>query len=382
MTAPSGKDKNAQQGLLEDDTADYSGAALRALREAQSVDIATLSFELRIPKNYIEALELEDYDVLPGTTYGYGYIRSYCKFLNIDAQPYLDTYKMRTSMQMQNYAFPDEALEPRMSGAMVAMLLVLVLLTGYIGWQVFDRYSQGALNGQSTITASVPQEATNNLEVASGATDEALDADARDEVAPSEKLAPASETDQATGTDNAASTVTANTVKTEQSEAEEAPAVQETKVVQTASQATDDNKAQTAQDNDAPAPSQTAGIDSDAAESQNITDNVDADVPSGASAQANVRTPSEEILISASAAAWVEVVSENGDVVLSKLFQPGDDYIAPADKKLYLSTGNAGGLVLQIPGLDEFTAGAVGEIIRDLPLSRDSIRSRRSAVAQ
>jgi len=105
-------------------------------------------------------------------------------------------------------------------------------------------------------------------------------------------------------------------------------------------------------------------------------------VSSGASAQANVRVPSEEILISASAAAWVEVVSENGDVVLSKLFQPGDDYIAPADKKLYLSTGNAGGLVLQIPGLDKFTAGAVGEIIRDLPLSRDSIRSRRSAVSQ
>ena len=58
-----------------------------------------------------------------------------------------------------------------------------------------------------------------------------------------------------------------------------------------------------------------------------------------------VRVPSEEILISASAAAWVEVVSENGDVLLSKLFQPGDDFIAPANQKLYLSTGNAGGLV-------------------------------------
>ena len=101
-----------------------------------------------------------------------------------------------------------------------------------------------------------------------------------------------------------------------------------------------------------------------------------------ASAQANVREPQEEIVISANSAAWVEVVSENGDVILSKLFQAGEEYIAPASEKLYLSTGNAGGLVLMIPGLDSFQAGAVGEIIRDLPLSRESIRSRRSAVVQ
>ena len=377
MAASSGKDKkNAQQELLHSDTADYSGASLRALREAQAIDIATLSYELRIPKNYIEALELEDYDILPGTTYGYGYIRSYCKFLNIDAQPYLDTYKMRTAMQMQNYAFPDEALEPRMSGAMVAMLLVLVLLTGYIGWQVFDRYSQGELNGQATITASAPQQERSPVENPSQSSDESSKAITQ---ASGDKTVE-------TGTDEAGDTVTEIASKTD---SQTAPSETNTKTTEQDSQtsiAASQSLEETSKPNTAETPSsetaQTAEAVDESTGSQDVVENEAGDVSSGASAQANVRVPSEEILISASAAAWVEVVSENGDVVLSKLFQPGDDYIAPADKKLYLSTGNAGGLVLQIPGLDKFTAGAVGEIIRDLPLSRDSIRSRRSAVSQ
>ena len=377
MAASSGKDKkNAQEELLHDDTADYSGASLRALREAQAIDIATLSYELRIPKNYIEALELEDYDVLPGTTYGYGYIRSYCKFLNIDAQPYLDTYKMRTAKQMQNYAFPDEALEPRMSGAMVAMLLVLVLLTGYIGWQVFDRYSQGELNGQATITASAPQQEISPVENPSQSSDESSKAITQ---ATADKTAEI-------GTDEAGDTVTEIASK---ADSQTAPSETNTKTTEQDSQtsiAASQSLEETSKPNTAETPSsetaQTAEAVDESTGSQDVVENEAGDVSSGASAQANVRVPSEEILISASAAAWVEVVSENGDVVLSKLFQPGDDYIAPADKKLYLSTGNAGGLVLQIPGLDKFTAGAVGEIIRDLPLSRDSIRSRRSAVSQ
>ena len=377
MAASSGKDKkNAQEERLHDDTADYSGASLRALREAQAIDIATLSYELRIPKNYIEALELEDYDVLPGTTYGYGYIRSYCKFLNIDAQPYLDTYKMRTAMQMQNYAFPDEALEPRMSGAMVAMLLVLVLLTGYIGWQVFDRYSQGELNGQATITASAPQQERSPVENPSQSSDESSKAITQ---ASGDKTVE-------TGTDEAGDTVTEIASKTD---SQTAPSETNTKTTEQDSQtsiAASQSLEETSKPNTAETPSsetaQTAEAVDESTGSQDVVENEAGDVSSGASAQANIRVPSEEILISASAAAWVEVVSENGDVVLSKLFQPGDDYIAPADKKLYLSTGNAGGLVLQIPGLDKFTAGAVGEIIRDLPLSRDSIRSRRSAVSQ
>ena len=343
-----------------DDLKDFGGAGLRAAREAAKVEIATLSFELRIPKNYLEALETEDYDQLPGTTYGFGYIRSFCKFLDIDPQPYLDCYKMKTAMQVQDYVVPNQALEPRMSGPMVAMIVVLVLFSGYIGWQVLER-SQFSPFGNKADT----------IELAS-----ASDAPA----------------------ETASTSVTVTTSQDSVVAQEDAPTDEETKTVTdiaasdtSDSDASDESQTATAEVEEAPelaqqedavdAPSQTVEETPVVEVAETVTTDP-TDIAASNAAQANVRQPSEEILISASAAAWVEVVSENGDVLLSKLFQPGDDFIAPANQKLYLSTGNAGGLVLQIPGLDEFTAGEVGEIIRDLPLSRDSIRSRRSAVSQ
>ena len=343
-----------------DDLKDFGGAGLRAAREAAKVEIATLSFELRIPKNYLEALETEDYDQLPGTTYGFGYIRSFCKFLDIDPQPYLDCYKMKTAMQVQDYVVPNQALEPRMSGPMVAMIVVLVLFSGYIGWQVLER-SQFSPFGNKADT----------IELAS-----ASDAPA----------------------ETASTSVTVTTTQDSVVAKEDAPTDEETKTVTeiaasdtSDSDASDESQTATAEVEEAPelaqqedavdAPSQTIEETSVVEVAETVTTEP-TEIAASNAAQANVRQPSEEILISASAAAWVEVVSENGDVLLSKLFQPGDDFIAPANQKLYLSTGNAGGLVLQIPGLDEFTAGEVGEIIRDLPLSRDSIRSRRSAVSQ
>ena len=343
-----------------DDLKDFGGAGLRAAREAAKVEIATLSFELRIPKNYLEALETEEYDQLPGTTYGFGYIRSICKFLDIDPQPYLDCYKMKTAMQVQDYVVPNQALEPRMSGPMVAMIVVLVLFSGYIGWQVLER-SQFSPFGNKADT----------IELAS-----ASDAPA----------------------ETASTSVTVTTSQDSVVAQEDAPTDEETKTVTdiaasdtSDSDASDESQTATAEVEEAPELAQQE--DAVDAQSQTVEETPvvevaetvttePTEIAASNAAQANVRQPSEEILISASAAAWVEVVSENGDVLLSKLFQPGDDFIAPANQKLYLSTGNAGGLVLQIPGLDEFTAGEVGEIIRDLPLSRDSIRSRRSAVSQ
>lgn len=369
-------DKSSFGDLLDHGGVSHGGADLRAEREKAGVDIPTLSFELRIPKNYLIAIEEEDYDVLPGTTYGFGYIKSYCKFLNIDDAAFLDAYKMRTSMahQSPHYSFPDEALEPRMSGAMSAMIVVLVLVTGYIGWQIFDRYQAPAANAPSVVATT-----TIEVEAPSDSTDGA--------VAGEELIAETVVSENTAAKESVA----------DESVAENAPAVQDEGVTSLAQNEAQNDEAQndevageetTPTDDAQPAPTeesdavQTAQLEEAAPAAVTEAETVEQSAQLSSSAQANERLPEEEIVISASSAAWVEIVSENGDVVLSQLFQAGEDYVTPADKKLYLSTGNAGGLVLNIPGLDPFQAGAVGEIIRDLPLSRESIRSRRSTVSQ
>ena len=366
------KTRSSNQGdLLHDSHTGYGGEALRGEREKAGIDIQTLSSELRIPKSYLYALEAEAYDELPGTTYGFGYIRSYCKFLGIDDTPFLDTFKMRTAMANNGpkYNFPDEALEPRMSGAMVAMLVVLTLLTGYIGWQVYDRFQGPNLSQDTTLVAtlSVENEAPDTAEVSL--------VDENGEQAPVTEGAGTVETTQAVEID-AQEVATAEVAPKPELVVPDDVTQDVQQIAQIAPQ--DTTAADAKVENVKPAPVN----NEDAKAEDSGVDDSGANKQSASSAQANIRLPSEEIVISASAAAWVEVVSENGDVILSKLFKVGEDYIAPADKKLYLSTGNAGGLTLLIPGLDAFQAGAVGEIIRDLPLSRESIRSRRSTVTQ
>ena len=351
---------------------DVGGATLRAAREAAGFDIADLAAELRIPKSYLEALETEQYDILPGATYGFGYIRSYCKFLKIDPQPFLDKFKMQMARSdiRPNYHFPDEVLEPRMSGAMISMLLVLVLLGGYLGWQVLDRFDLNPLTKPQIIVAETETTGTEQPSV----TEEAVIAQTEQPVA--NDVAQADEEVAAP-----AETVVAE-VAAPKAETKASQIATDTQTVEAdaAEEASTDDAGQT----DNAVIAETAGDEDKAKDEVTApqTDVVDTGEQNAntSSALATAREPADEIIISAIAPSWVEVVRENGDVVLNKLFKPGDQYVSPSDTKLYLSTGNAGGLVLTLPGMSEFNVGQTGEIIRDLPLSRDSLRSRRSAL--
>ena len=381
MSISSSKDAGKNPTLFGEPTsADVGGATLRAAREAAGFEIADLAAELRIPKSYLEALETEQYDILPGATYGFGYIRSYCKFLKIEPQPFLDKFKMQMARSnvRPDYHFPDEVLEPRMSGAMISMLLVLVLLGGYIGWQVLDRFDLNPLTKTQTIVAENEASSSNVAAPVIAQPDEPVIADttkANEDEASSSQTVVAEAVEAAKTSSQPAQTVTetqiavAETNEEPNSEADQETAGQ-TDNVATGNIATDDI---------ADASQETAGETPSGETDAAVVDN-GAQNANTSSALATAREPADEIIISAIAPSWVEVVRENGDVVLNKLFKPGDQYVSPSDTKLYLSTGNAGGLVLTLPGMSEFNVGQTGEIIRDLPLSRDSLRSRRSTL--
>jgi hypothetical protein len=74
------------------------------------------------------------------------------------------------------------------------------------------------------------------------------------------------------------------------------------------------------------------------------------------------------------AASWVEIVRDNGEEVMAKLMQAGDSYVVDGNTRLYLSTGNAGGLMVVIGVGDPVLMGDIGEIVRDLPLVIDKLR--------
>ncbi len=70
------------------------GGALRTARESQGLSIQDIASRLRLGPKQIEALETDNFAVLPEATIIRGFIRNYAKQLKINAEPLLNAYNV------------------------------------------------------------------------------------------------------------------------------------------------------------------------------------------------------------------------------------------------------------------------------------------------
>ncbi|HLY05552.1 MAG TPA: RodZ domain-containing protein [Rhizomicrobium sp.] len=70
------------------------GQDLRMARLGRGEELGQVSHALRIRKDYLEALELDQPDKLPGRTYAVGFVRAYAKYLGLDASLLVSRYKL------------------------------------------------------------------------------------------------------------------------------------------------------------------------------------------------------------------------------------------------------------------------------------------------
>lgn len=71
------------------------GETLRDARLRQRVDIADVEQATKIRAKYLRALESEEFDRLPGTTFVKTFIRTYAEYLGLDSQLLLEEYRQR-----------------------------------------------------------------------------------------------------------------------------------------------------------------------------------------------------------------------------------------------------------------------------------------------
>ena len=71
------------------------GELLRAVRVARSTTIEAMADTTRISARYLQAVEDEDFDVLPSTTFVRGYVREMARFLELDDAALVDGYMAR-----------------------------------------------------------------------------------------------------------------------------------------------------------------------------------------------------------------------------------------------------------------------------------------------
>ena len=384
------QDKDIQP-VVADDSFEQIGSTLKQARRAQGLKISDVSQQLRISVDYLSKLEMGAFDQLPAPAYVTGFLRSYGQCVALDPTTLVARYNDLTTKAatMPTCKIPVGARPPQRSAPAIASMLVVCAGIAYGGWYWVNG---GDVNDQM---AMVPSEIAETLSIPAAMQDTLIDQRAtsaipNDDQAQSQDLTVPVQPEKViaakaviptptVATDDQVAmtkTGTTETVMTKTGAAKtvmaEAPAgATLTKPVETAAAIVAPREpAAPPADVDSPV------LSGDLAETQVITPaSQDGETrATGNSAIANLRDPAQEITIRAVAASWVEIVRDNGEEVMAKLMQAGDSYVVEGNTRLYLSTGNAGGLEIVIGSDDPRPIGETGQIVRDLPLVTDKLR--------
>ena len=83
------------------------GELLKKAREEQNLDLDQISRSTVISRQYLEALENEAVDLLPGEAYFVGFLKTYCEYLHLDSEEILRLYRAK---KLQETPVPKELL--------------------------------------------------------------------------------------------------------------------------------------------------------------------------------------------------------------------------------------------------------------------------------
>jgi cytoskeleton protein RodZ len=73
------------------------GATLREARNRRKVELSEVEAAIKIRVRYLQAMENEEWDALPGGAYTRGFIRTYASYLGLDGERLADDYRRTTA---------------------------------------------------------------------------------------------------------------------------------------------------------------------------------------------------------------------------------------------------------------------------------------------
>jgi len=86
-----------------DPDAEITGPLLREIREKMGVDIREVSQRTKINTNYLEAIEEENFEILPAPVYTRGFVYEIARYLRLDAQRAADDYLERLKEYLRRH---------------------------------------------------------------------------------------------------------------------------------------------------------------------------------------------------------------------------------------------------------------------------------------
>jgi len=116
------------------------GEHLKREREMRGVSLEEISAATRISTRFLEALENDHWDQLPGGVFNRGFIRSVARFLGLDEDNLVAEYALETKNRVDAGVIPDPPLETHRNWgpAIVAFGVLAAVVAG--GWLLYVHY--------------------------------------------------------------------------------------------------------------------------------------------------------------------------------------------------------------------------------------------------
>ena len=122
------------------------GSKLKQAREARQLTLREIEWATKIRAEFLQALENEEFDLLPSATHVRGFIRSYARYLGVDSDPLVEEFNnageaateivsTRRSVGIQRRGF---GLTPGM--IVGTALIILIGIFGFYLKHQFDKY--------------------------------------------------------------------------------------------------------------------------------------------------------------------------------------------------------------------------------------------------
>jgi cytoskeletal protein RodZ len=138
------------------------GGSLREARLKRGLSPADVQKAIRIRDRYLQALEDERWELLPGDAYVKGFLRTYADYLGLDGSLYVDEYNSRFANPEESVIVPERLARPvrlpRRGGILrpaVAICALVAVVIGLAAWQLGGSGSPSSeRSGQTTTTTT------------------------------------------------------------------------------------------------------------------------------------------------------------------------------------------------------------------------------------
>ena len=378
--ASDGADSDPAQAEVDAGGPTTTGGLLKATREALGFDLRDVAEVLRIRYPYLEAIEGDRFDDLPGSTYAVGFVRTYSEHLGLEGSEVVARFRRETdaSKYKPQLVFPAPLVEAKVPGGAVLLIAVFLAVLIYSSWIYVSSQGQtfgsiipdmqrriaaitGDGNNDSLSTAqTLPiQEATENVEDSSAGGSSQV---AR-ELKTATSQSPVTAEDAVAADEQLASKSLATPIK----EGLESSAEPENRASNTGSTVI------------SVVPGSGTGANLEQSTEIAGLATLPADLSIASQSQEPVVYGAENsdarIAIEAISDSWVEIKDAEDELLLTRVLRTGDSFLVPNRPGLTMMTGNAGALRIIVDGDPVQSIGPRGSVRRDVKLDPQLLKN-------